>query len=169
MSLFKFFKRANRSFYGGASYCAFLLDDLKEYKESIAEILSEKQAGRSNSHAMNNLGVLYWEIGELEGARSSFAEAVALDPNNATAFKNIGMLAEKSGDFTKALTAFAEALRISPRDYSLQLNMAYLLLDLDRPSDSIPFFEAAIALGFDNEIVREKMALATSKAAINDD
>jgi tetratricopeptide (TPR) repeat protein len=146
--------------HGKESYCAFLFDEPEYYEEFMREILEAVQKGRANTHMLNNLGVMRWELGELEEAMDCFDQAIVMDPLNAIAFKNLGMLAERQGNAQGALPAFQEAVRLKPDDYGINLNNAYLLLTLGRGCEAIPFFEKAIALGFDNEIVRKNLAKA---------
>ena len=145
------------SFYSDKSYSAFLFDELEVYHAVIADLLATISEGHGTTHTHNNLGIMYWEIGEIEKARSSFSDAIEKDATNAMAYKNLGMFEEKSGNRSDALSAFTNAVELQPQDISILLNNAYFLLKDNRPNDAIPFFERAIALGCDNEIAHQKL------------
>ncbi len=152
-------------YYGEASYCAFLYDDMEYYQAVIGLIERKIAAGSANTHHHNNLGVLHWEIGQSGEAIECFSEAIRLNAKNAHAFKNRGMLKEKTGKLEAALNDFAKAVAIDPENYSLNLNNAYMLLKLERATEAVDFFEKAIRLGFNNEIVSGHLATAYRKSA----
>jgi len=145
------------------SYCAFLFDEPEFYESFMREIVEAIEQGKANTHLLNNLGIMHWETGDPDQAMECLEKAVAIDPKNAIAFKNIGMLAEKQGNNEGALPAFQKAVRLKPNDYSIQLDNAYLLLELDRACEAIPYFKKAIALGFDNEVLRKNLAKARAE------
>jgi HEAT repeat protein len=66
---------------------------------------------------LNNLGVMYLDLGQLETARERLSRALELrrqterpDPGLATTLVNLGVIARRSGDFKQALDYFFRAL-----------------------------------------------------------
>lgn len=143
---------------GGASYCAFLYDEPEYYEAAIENILNKINKGKGNTHHFNNLGVLYWEIGEIEKAIEAFNKSMDLNKKNSVPYKNLGMFEEKQGNYETALKYFEKAVTAQPEDYSLNLNNAYALMKLDRHKDAIPYFLKAIDLGFNNDYVSNKLS-----------
>ncbi|HET8948413.1 MAG TPA: tetratricopeptide repeat protein, partial [Candidatus Polarisedimenticolia bacterium] len=66
---------------------------------------------------LNNLGVMYLDLGQLETARDRLARALELrrqterpDPGLATTLVNLGVIARRSGDYKQALDYFFRGL-----------------------------------------------------------
>ena len=53
-------------------------------------------------------------LGQLDGARIEFGEAVRLNPNNARTHFNYGVLLAKQGRLDEAQHEFEETLRLEP-------------------------------------------------------
>lgn len=61
-----------------------------------------------------NLGSAFRQLRDYEHARTSFAEALQLDPNQPMALIGMGLLAQKSGDTAHAITNYSRAMAIEP-------------------------------------------------------
>lgn len=103
----------------------------KLYYESLAEweagnyvrarALLEKSIRRrtgsiANAEALNRLGLLLWEMGEIDGAVDSFNESCRMDADQYDVLCNLGVALSKQGDFTGAERAFREAALLRPDD-----------------------------------------------------
>jgi tetratricopeptide (TPR) repeat protein len=70
------------------------------------------------------LGNLLWQSGDLEGAESSFREALERDPDFARAHRRLGELYFSHGDREKALASFGRAAELAPEDIATRLGIA---------------------------------------------
>jgi tetratricopeptide (TPR) repeat protein len=78
------------------------------------------------------LSLFLKDRGDLEGAKSALATALALDPENATLHNAHGVLLEDAGDPVGAVSALERAAALDPSNpvYSLNLALAYQKLGL---------------------------------------
>ena len=84
-------------------------------------------------HAINNLGVAYEEIGDINKAKNSYERAVKLNPNNRSANYNLGNLYRSSSLYDKAIEYYqkSKGLDISEKPY---VRMLLLFRDEGRVS-----------------------------------
>ena len=59
--------------------------------------------------AYNNLGSVYYQIGDLEKAETSFLNALALKPSAANIWLNLSVIQNNKGDYEKALESAFQA------------------------------------------------------------
>jgi CHAT domain-containing protein/Flp pilus assembly protein TadD len=92
-----------------------------EYYLSAHEIFKNNDTTKTNYTAnINNLGLIYWKLGNFEKSEYYFIKALNLkrklygdkDPTFATAISNLAILYRNKGDFFKAESSFLEALKI---------------------------------------------------------
>ena len=72
--------------------------------------LFEELAGKTQSAAvLNNLGVAYAALGNLQAARQAYEKAKALDPNDAGVDLNLGLIRKAEGNLKEAQKHFEKA------------------------------------------------------------
>ncbi|HEY2459594.1 MAG TPA: tetratricopeptide repeat protein [Candidatus Acidoferrum sp.] len=76
--------------------------------------------------ALNNLGMLCYEQGDLEKATECFLRAVELDDENAMAQFNLGSVLEEIGQLENARQHLRVAVRIDPRYADAHYNLAFV-------------------------------------------
>ena len=150
--------------YGSQSFAAFLYGDEEYYASRIKEFETKVDSGSANTHHLNNLAVLYSEIGEINKGLETFRRSYESDPSNAKAHLNRGKLLNKIDREDEAIEEFQKAVEINDGDYSINLNLAYTLTDRGQGADAIPYFLRAIKLGFSNDIVCNRLADAYEMA-----
>lgn len=102
------------------------------------------QGARNASAAAVAEGVAAFERGDLDGARTSFNKALALNPKEAEAHKYLGLIADGAGDLQTAARHFAEAARLAPASASARNNYGVILLRLGRAREAAAEFEASL-------------------------
>jgi len=76
----------------------------------------------------NNLGAVYFRLGRLHEARSTFERSIEVDPqHNFTAYSNLGTIFDREARFADAATMYREALAIEDGSYDLWGNLGYAL------------------------------------------
>ena len=71
-----------------------------------------------------NLGVAYYQMGQLSDARAAFAAAVALDPLNGISRYNLGCTLEEMGEYDGAIEHLVRAARAMPGHADVHFNLA---------------------------------------------
>lgn len=87
-------------------YAATLTDNLSE-KESIYKKATELYS--NDARTFNNLGMVQYEEGNLDGAKTAFAKALSLDSKNPQINYNNGLVALADGNVDKAKEYFGNA------------------------------------------------------------
>jgi tetratricopeptide (TPR) repeat protein len=103
----------------------------------------------NDAWSMNNLGLLYLELGFPADALAWLAKAVETKDNVAAFHNNLGMALEHSGRFVAAATAYKGALEADPNYGKAKQNLARVEAVKSGPEE--PFDLAALARGTDEE------------------
>jgi Flp pilus assembly protein TadD len=93
--------------------------DIEEmlYAATLTNVPSEKQAIYKKVSEMypndvrsyNNIGMVCYQLGNIDNAEKSFAKALSMEPRNADVNYNVGLVALAKGELTKAENHFANA------------------------------------------------------------
>lgn len=70
-----------------------------------------------------NLGVAYYQMGQLEPARAGFCSLVELDASNDILLYNLGCVLEEVGEVDEAITHLCNAARIMPAHTDVHFNL----------------------------------------------
>jgi Flp pilus assembly protein TadD len=95
------------------------------------------------AQAFNNLGLLLRESGRLDDAIDALERAVALDPGLAAARFNLGLAYEDRGDLVEAEREYLAVIERLPRDPVPRINLAMMLLQMDRTEEAATQLRAA--------------------------
>ena len=63
---------------------------------------------------LNNLGVIFKELGELQKAKSCYEKAIEINPSYADAHNNLGAIFHELGEHQKAVSCYEKAIEIDP-------------------------------------------------------
>jgi tetratricopeptide (TPR) repeat protein len=77
-----------------------------------------------NHDAVNQMGRVAFERGDLEGSLTHYRRALALNPNLADAHNNMGNALKELGRLDEANSAYVEAIRLEPGLTGAHLNLA---------------------------------------------
>ena len=87
------------------------------------------------------LGRTLYDLNRFDQAESSFARALALDPQNAVAAQMVGRAAARRGEWARAVNGFNLALALVPGDESIESELAEArshLAETMTPGETIP-------------------------------
>jgi tetratricopeptide (TPR) repeat protein len=117
---------------------------------------------------------VHYEIGEslmqmsivesaLANAETEFSEALQTDGDNAGIEDQLGLIASLLSQFDKAWDHYKRAVTLDPHDMDAQVGIAKALMELQRPSEAIPYLRSAIEVDPMNTEARYHLALACRK------
>lgn len=97
------------------------LDEWEAGNHVRARVLLEKSirrrtGSRANADAYNRLGLLLWEMGELNSSVKAFNESIRIDASQYPVLCNLGVALSAKKDFIGAEDAFREAALLQPDD-----------------------------------------------------
>ena len=94
-----------------------------ESKTDIAQELYNQVLKIDPNHlfALNNLGIIFKELGQIQKAKNCYERAIRINPNYADALNNLGIIFKELGQIEKAKNCYEKAIRINP-NYANALN-----------------------------------------------
>ena len=116
-------------------------------QSSLTQLRAEVASNPGSVSAWVALGNAYYEQGDLEQARESYLEAIALDYTSGDAHYGLGLAQFSRGDYQAALFEFTEVTRLYPERFDGQFNRAVTLARLRRPAEAAQAFLAALESG----------------------
>lgn len=106
----------------------------------------------------NDLAVVRYRVGDLEGARRAYERAVQLQPGNATFRKNLADLYfTQLGRTDDAIRIYLELFREQPRDLETLIALGQISATIGRPEEAKSFYRRALEIEPWNASVREAL------------
>ena len=96
--------------------------------------------------ALINVGMLFYEQGEMESAAGSFLRAVAVEHDSAVAHFNLGSVLEELGQLETSRKHLRIAVRLDPRHADAHYNLAFVCDRLGAPSEARQHWQTYIKL-----------------------
>jgi len=114
----------------------------------------------NNDVALNNLGILYLEKGQLDDAISRLQAAVDLRPENGPAHNNLAKAMLQKGDTAGAMIHYREFLDIEPQNVEARNILGTALIQQGRATEAIAQWQEALAIQPDNGNAASNLAWA---------
>jgi len=90
-----------------------------------------------NQNAWLELGNLYFDSGNSQGAIRSYLKYLEMDPDNPNVLTDLGVMYRRSGQPQEALTSFEKAMAADPRHQQSRFNKGVVLMqDLGRAEEA---------------------------------
>lgn len=115
--------------------------------QKAIEILDQSLAKCYDNFALNNKGLAYLWLGELDKAYKILAKVVSRDPNSYVFNNSFGLVMFKCKDHQKAIELFQKSLSINPTYTKALNNIGWTYLDLEYPDEAITYFKQALEKG----------------------
>ena len=80
-----------------------------------------------HTDALNNLGIIFTDLGEFQKAKSYYEKAIEFSPTYVGPQSNLGILFEKLGENQKAINCFEKVIEINPKFANGYKGLAMLL------------------------------------------
>lgn len=107
----------------------------KRYDVALEEARNAVRLDPRSTHALNLLGSIYLEIGDVQKADAALRQSLNLDSQNADALTNMGLLQCRQGRFSEAMDFFAKSLG-SPQQNKMSMTLVNAGVCLDKKGDA---------------------------------
>ena len=128
-------------------------DELTLYRASAATL-------PDNPYALNNLGVVLMQQGDLDEAAMWYQQALRVQPDNPLPRDNLGAIFIKKGLVDLAITQYRETVRRTPQFAKAYVNLGNGYLMKSLPQAAISAYEDAVALDPGSAVPENGMAIA---------
>lgn len=118
-------------------------------KNALPAMLKAAQLLPKDAEAHNNLGNALKDQGQLDGAVSSYRQAIALDPQYADAHNNLGLALSALKQYETATASYRRALELKPDDFEMFLNLGVAQSALGQFDAALASYRQALALNPD--------------------
>jgi 2-polyprenyl-3-methyl-5-hydroxy-6-metoxy-1,4-benzoquinol methylase len=108
--------------------------------------------------AHNDLGLLYYDMGELQKAVEHFATCSRLAPDNSEALKNLASLYVELGELVKGIEAYREIANLDPKNAESVVNLGNLNFLAGNREDARALYAQALAIDPQNSAASRGMA-----------
>jgi cytochrome c-type biogenesis protein CcmH/NrfG len=105
---------------------------------------------RNNDVAMNNLGIIFLEKGQLDDAISNLQAAIDVRPENAPAHDNLAKALLQKGQVSEAMFHYRKFLEIQPDNVEARNTLGTALIQQGRLREAIDQWQEALAIQPEN-------------------
>jgi len=122
---------------------------VQQERLSEAHCLLEELAHTSGNNALfhNDLGVLRYRLGDIQGARRAYERAAELQPANSGFRKNLADLYfAELGMVDEAIGIYLDLLRTNPRDLEILSGLGQICTAVGRPEEAKSFYRRALEI-----------------------
>jgi protein O-GlcNAc transferase len=114
--------------------------------EFLAKAIDSDPGNKLACVAHMNMGFAFTQLGDLEGALTSYERAIAIKPDYAEAYCNRGAVQESLRRASAALASYDRAIEINPSYADAHFNRGNILRDLREFEAAIESYDKALAL-----------------------
>jgi tetratricopeptide (TPR) repeat protein len=94
----------------------------------------------------NNLGTVYWHLGNIRAAEREWNEALPFNPQNPIVLNNLGLICAQEKRYSDAVEYFLRAIRLKPNYTDPHLNLGSAYTEIGRTEAAELQLRAAVAL-----------------------
>ncbi len=116
------------------------------HDEAIQIYLRVLEVEPTHAAAHINLGTLFYNRQNFEGAETHYRAAVAADPRYALAYFDLGNVLDETGRISEAVTAYKTAISLAPTYADAHYNLALAYERLRLPRQALPHWQAYVKL-----------------------
>jgi tetratricopeptide (TPR) repeat protein len=113
--------------------------------EAIACLEDLVRVNPGHALAYNDLGVLYYRMGDKPRSVSCYEKAVSLDPGNMNSRKNLAdFYLVEQGRLQDAFKIYLSVLKDNPEDIDVLLVAGHICVAMEKPGDARIFYERVL-------------------------
>ena len=94
-----------------------------------------------DAYALENIGTVHLQQGDLAAARDAFTKALAADPRSSRAHAGMGVVKLQTGDRDGAIAEWKQAIATDPRNFDALFNLADELIRAGRLDEARPYVQ----------------------------
>ena len=113
----------------------------------------------------NNMGDVYAQEGNTEGAIREFKKAIEIRPDYADAYHNLANIYHRKGDLKEAVRFYQQALSFNPRLFESHYNLGIIYLNAGELDLARLQLKQALELRPEDENARQALNIAINKKA----
>ena len=120
----------------------------KEDKTDIAKNYYQKVLEIDPNHlvTLNNLGVIFRELGENQKAKECYEKVIKINPNHVNAHNNLGVIFQELGELQKAKECYEKVIKINPNYVNALNNIGIIFKELRKNQEAKEYFKKAIEI-----------------------
>ena len=122
-------------------------NNIKVAQELYKKILKIKP---DHSNALNNLGIISFNLGDNQNTINYYKKAIASDQNNSNAYNNLGVVFNILGEVHKAKNCYEKAIKINPNYADAYNNLGIIFYNSGDNQKAKDCYEAAIKIDPNN-------------------
>uniref|UniRef100_A0A6U5Y5D3 Uncharacterized protein n=1 Tax=Guillardia theta TaxID=55529 RepID=A0A6U5Y5D3_GUITH len=122
-----------------------LCSRLRQYEMAV-KYFSMALKEEVTTGVLNNLAIVYQEMGSHTEAVQMYKRALKLDQDDATAHYNLGTALEKAGSYKEAVKSYREAIELEPEEAKYYNNMGGSLAAMNKTETAERSYKWAIKL-----------------------
>ena len=127
---------------GALSWCAWL--QTSYWRDSETLFTRALAVTRNNDVALNNLGIIFLDKGQLDEAISKLQAAINLRPENAPAHDNLAKALLKKGQVTEAMVHYRKFLELEPANVEARNTLGTALIQQGHVREAIDQWQEAL-------------------------
>jgi Flp pilus assembly protein TadD len=135
---------------GPSAPAVSLKEDLLPKSIGVHEEVGKDRPLSSDVLNQFNLGVYFYNRGEILKAIHTYQKVIEMDPAYVEAYNNLGIIYQEMGDFEKALKSYQKSVDINPRYEKAYNNLGTLFFLKDRYEEALEAFQKALTMNPDN-------------------
>ena len=121
-----------------------------QQSQRILTLEKEVSANPGNQNAWFELGNLYFDTGNHQGAIRSYLEYLKLDPDNPNVLTDLGVMYRRNGQHQEAIASFDKAMAADPGHQQSRFNKGVVLMqDLGRAEEATRIWQELAELNPD--------------------
>jgi len=122
-------------------------------------VLASPDSPRSH----NNMGDVYSNEGNIEGAIREFSKSIELKPDYADAYHNLATTYYRQGNIKEAVKIYKEAVSLNPELFESHFNLGIIYLDAGQADSAIKELQKAAELRPQDANTRQVLEAAVRK------
>lgn len=115
-------------------------------KDSLHALEMAAQLLPDDAEAHSNLGAVLRELGQQDGATTSYRRALQINPDYAEAHNNLGISLQETGQLEDAVASYRRAIQIKPGYAEPNNNLGTALRELGRLDDAVASYRRALQI-----------------------
>jgi cytochrome c-type biogenesis protein CcmH/NrfG len=118
-----------------------------QQSQRILALEKEVAAVPDNSNAWQELGNLYFDSGNYQGAIRSYRKYLELDPDNADVLTDLGVMYRRNGQPDQAVASFDRAIAVDPQHQQSRYNKGVVLMqDLGQADTAVDVWRELLTI-----------------------